>query len=169
MGFLYQEYDYKNRILILDKFYFLTPTSTEINETGTCISCTMGLESLSYHELTKSDGSSYNIIVARCVSCSLIFSIWHDSLWDWIEDYQIDEFFEYVKSKGIEEYDEKQKVSIKKIDEISKKRLYFVFSPKELEALQAKSKGEKYIRQNLYRARQKYSLFEELFGIKILI
>lgn len=47
------------------------------------------------------------------------------------------------------------------------KMLEAVFPPKEIEALFAKAKNEKPIRQYLYRARKRYDYFEELFDIRL--
>ena len=49
------------------------------------------------------------------------------------------------------------------------KQLSTIFSPAEIDAIFAKVRGEKYIRQYLYRARKKYDYFEEVFGIKIQV
>jgi len=54
--------------------------------------------------------------------------------------------------------------SISDIGNIATVKLETVFSPREIEAMIQKSKGENYVRQYLYNARKKYSLFNELFG-----
>jgi hypothetical protein len=55
------------------------------------------------------------------------------------------------------------------LEKIPIKALHAVFATGEIEAIFAKAKNEKPIRQYLYRARKKYDLFEELFDIRLKV
>ncbi|WP_338102913.1 hypothetical protein [Methanolapillus millepedarum] len=48
-------------------------------------------------------------------------------------------------------------------------QLKSVFSESEIEAMMEKAKGEKPVRQYFHRAKKKYKIFEDIFGIKINI
>jgi hypothetical protein len=55
----------------------------------------------------------------------------------------------------------------KDVSKVPMNKLTTIFSPSEIEAMIAKSLGEKYVRQYLYRARKKYPKFRDVFGITL--
>lgn len=129
----------------------------EENDVGICQKCGCEIVSISYHS-----SKDKMIVVSRCLECDSFYAIIYDPEWNWVGELPISEFFSC---------DDVAKVvndnSLELLESIPIQRLKSVFSPSELDAMFAKAKGEKYVRQYLYRARKKYPHFEELFGISL--
>ncbi|AEH60787.1 conserved hypothetical protein [Methanosalsum zhilinae DSM 4017] len=167
------EYDIETNILNIDG-NLLEPCSLDENETGSCISCSNKLISISYHQMDNPDIGKANIVVSECDGCRSIFASLHDGDWNWIDDIQVSDHLESTPLQKITPLNEhsKKESSLKesvRIEDIPEEKLRAVFSPKELEAIYAKYNGNHCVRQYLYRARKKYSKFKKLFGIELNI
>jgi DNA-directed RNA polymerase subunit RPC12/RpoP len=123
----------------------LEPVALEENMVGFCSRCDEELHSISYYQFKEEW-----LVAARCVDCSSLILMRYDKSWTWLEDSDLEEV---SKSAGI--------------SSLPREQLEAVFSAAELKAMEAREKGEPYLRQNLYRARAKYEKFEKLFGARI--
>ncbi|WP_407356354.1 hypothetical protein [Methanolobus sp. WCC5] len=145
-------YDIENNVLQIDG-NDLHPQSLDGNFIGLCKNCNADVNSLSYHSYAEN-----MIVIAKCSSCKTIFAIVYDKDWNWQDEETITQFFSLKDSNDL-----------RTLDSIDKKRLATVFTPAETTAMYAKARGEKYVRQYLYRARKKYTDFEELFDVRLNI
>ena len=152
------KYNLKDNLLIIAKAE-IPSYSLEENEIGVCITCESNLVSISYHSFENN-----KIIVAKCPECGMMSANIYNIEWNWLEETSISQFF-YSHQQN----DSKTSEDIKALENIPIKQLSTIFSPAEIDAMFAKARGEKYIRQYLYRARKKYDYFEEVFGIKIQV
>lgn len=144
------KYDLENNVLQVDSID-LEPQSRDHNFIGVCSHCNSDVTSMSYH--SYEDGM---LVAAKCNSCDTIYAIMYDGDWNWQGEEPISYFFDIKNSNDL-----------KVLDSIDKKKLATVFTPAEASAMYAKARGEKYVRQYLYRARKKYTDFKDLFGIQI--
>jgi hypothetical protein len=146
------KYDVENNVMQIDNVD-LYPENLDHNFIGMCSSCNSDVTSLSYHSYDN------EIIVAgKCDSCESICAIFYDDEWNWQGEETITHFFNINNSNNISF-----------LNNIERKKLETVFTPAETTAMYAKARGEKYVRQYLYRARKKYNDFYDLFGIQINI
>ncbi|WP_340818176.1 hypothetical protein [Methanolobus sp. WCC4] len=145
-------YDIEKNIIQVDSVE-IDPQSLDKNFIGVCSNCNSDVSSLSYHAYEKG-----TIVAGKCSLCDTIFAIRYDTDWNWQGEEPITQFFDIKNCNDL-----------KVLDGIDKKKLSTVFTPAETGAMYAKVRGEKYVRQYLYRARKKYADFEELFGININI
>lgn len=152
------KYNLKDNVLIIGKAEIL-PYSLEENGIGVCSSCESDLVSVSYHSFENN-----TIIVTRCPECGMMYANKYDIEWNWLEEAPISQFF-----SSHQQNDPKASEDIEVLENIPTKQLSTIFSPAEIGAMFAKARGDKYIRQYLYRARKKYLDFEELFGIKLQV
>ena len=143
-------YDVESNVMQIDDVD-LHPENLDRNFIGICNSCNSDVTSLSYH--AHHNGM---VVAGKCVSCDSLYAIFYDTEWNWQGEEAIVEFFNINNSNNI-----------KFLDSIDRKKLETVFTPAETTAMYSKAKGEKYVRQYLYRARKKYNDFYELFGIRI--
>lgn len=127
------------------------PENLESNFIGVCSNCNSDVKSLSYHPFEEG-----MIVAGICNLCKTVFAIIYDREWNWQGEMPISDFFNSKMSN-----------ELKSLDGIDKKKLATIFTPAETDAMYAKARGEKYVRQYLYRARKKYVDFEELFGIHL--
>jgi hypothetical protein len=130
--------------------------SLEKNEIGNCTSCDSVLISLSYHTADENI-----VVVTKCTSCGAFYANIYDSNWNWVDEAQIIliPIPIPISNPVIGSLEELESIPIKKLEA--------VFSKGEIEALFARAKDKTPIRQYLYRARKKYSLFEEIFNLKL--
>ncbi|WP_321417813.1 hypothetical protein [uncultured Methanomethylovorans sp.] len=167
------KYDSSNNFLQMDNTIFPSYDLIE-NPIGTCSFCDAQIISKSYHYLGDAIA-----VVAYCEKCGASFVNLYDQEWNWLSEQPISHFFSYQES-DIRDRDvkidemaprvEKSMVEDQYFTDISKvpmNKLTTIFSPSELEAMIAKSLGEKYVRQYLYRARKKYQKFQDVFGITL--
>ncbi|MDG6244586.1 MAG: hypothetical protein QCH31_09410 [Methanolobus sp.] len=145
-------YDIEKNVLQIDG-NDLYPQSLDENFIGLCNNCNADVASLSYHSNAEN-----TIVVAKCGSCKTIYSIVYDKDWNWQGEEAITQFFKLKDSNDL-----------RILDSIDKKKLATVFTPAETTAMYAKARGEKYVRQYLYRARKKYTDFKELFDVQLNI
>jgi hypothetical protein len=148
-------YDLKGKYLYIEGTR-IPPYSLEKNDIGNCSNCDGILISLSYHSFGE------NIVVmTKCASCSAFYLNIYDSDWNWIDEAPVSllPIPIPISNQIIDD--------LKGLSAISMKRLEAVFSKGEIEALFARAKNETPIRQYLYRARKKYEMFEEIFGIRL--
>ncbi len=145
-------YDIEKKVLQVDGVDVISTFHDE-NFIGVCSRCEGDVKSLSYHEFTDKF-----IVAGRCLSCETIFAILYDNDWNWFGEHIISQFF------SINDYND-----LKLLDSIDKKKIAIVFTPAETDAMYAKARGGKYVRQYLYRARKKYQDFVDLFGIQLNI
>ncbi|WP_410509897.1 hypothetical protein RSJ42_07145 [Methanosarcina hadiensis] len=149
------KYDLNEKALYIEENR-LTAYSLEKNEIGNCTSCDSVLMSLSYHTAGENI-----VVVTKCVSCGAFYANIYDSEWNWVDEAQISllPIPIPISSPVIESLEELEAVPIKKLE--------VIFSKGEIEALFARAKNRTPVRQYLYRARKKYELFEEIFGLKL--
>ncbi|SFM29884.1 hypothetical protein [Methanolobus profundi] len=145
-------YDIENNVMQIDDVD-IHPHSLDTNFIGVCNNCNSDVSSISYH--TYEEGM---VVAGKCSLCDTIVAIMYDNEWNWQGEETISQFFD-IKSSN----------NLKNLNSIDRKKLATVFTPAETDAMYAKARGEKYVRQYLYRARKKYADFEELFGIHINI
>lgn len=145
-------YDVDKNVMQVDGID-LHPMSLEDNFIGICSNCNSDVNSLSYHSYENG-----MIVAAKCSLCDTVFAIMYDEQWNWQGEKSISQFFDLKSSNDL-----------KTLDSIDKKKIAIIFTPTETNAMYAKARGEKYVRQYLYRARKKYNDFEELFGIQLNI
>ncbi|WP_292470630.1 hypothetical protein [Methanolobus sp.] len=145
-------YDIENSVIQVDGVDLYAHTLDK-NFIGVCSNCNSDVNSLSYHSY-----ESGMIVAARCSLCDTIFAIMYDENWKWKGEETISKFFNLKSSNDL-----------RNLEGIDRKKLSTIFTPAETTSMYAKARGEKYIRQYLYRARKKYNDFEELFGIQINI
>lgn len=146
------KYDIEKNIMQVDGTD-LYPQNLEENFIGVCDNCNSDVLSMSYHTYGED-----TIVAGKCNSCDTIYAIQYDKNWNWQGEKAIFEFFSSKNSQNT-----------KFLDGIDKKKLEAVFTPAEITSMYAKARGEKYVRQYLYRARKKYTDFNDLFGIRINI
>ncbi|SDG06249.1 hypothetical protein SAMN04488589_2089 [Methanolobus vulcani] len=146
------KYDVESNVMQIDDID-LYPENLDRNFIGICKSCNSDVTSISYHV-----HDSGMVVAGKCTSCDIIYAIFYDTEWNWQGEETILDFFNINNSSNI-----------KFLDNIDQKKLETVFTPAETKAMYAKARGEKYVRQYLYRARKKYNDFYELFGIQINI
>ncbi len=146
------KYDVENNIMQIDGID-LYPENLDRNFIGVCNICNSDVSSISYHVYDNG-----MVVAGRCNRCDLLHAIFYDDEWNWQGEEPISQFFDIKISSNI-----------KFLDSIDRKKLETVFTPAEATAMYAKARGEKYVRQYLYRARKKYNDFYELFGIWINI
>lgn len=152
------KYDLKDNVLIIGKLE-IPPYSLEENIIGVCSTCESNLVSVSYHS-----SENNKIIVGRCSKCEMMYANLYDVEWSWLEEAPISQFF-----SSHQQNDPKANEDIELLENIPLKQLSTIFSATEIDVMFAKARGEKYIRQYLYRARKKYPDFEEVFGIKLQV
>ncbi|OBZ35216.1 hypothetical protein [Methanohalophilus sp. DAL1] len=148
-------YSLPNKLLCIDDNRLIPPFEEEKNEMGVCSECEGPLFSFTYHNF-----QDYTAVVCRCDDCSLLRIILFDPAWEWVGEYPVS-IIDDASQNSVNLVENK---SISDIGNIAAVKLETVFSPREIEAMIQKSKGENYVRQYLYNARKKYSLFTELFG-----
>ncbi|MBP1908543.1 hypothetical protein [Methanolobus bombayensis] len=146
------KYDIEKNVIQIDDVD-LYPENLDRNFIGLCNSCDSDVISLSYHSY---DGGM--VVVGQCNSCESLYAIFYDEEWNWQGEESICDFFDLNNSNNI-----------RLLNNIDRKKLETVFTPAETNALYAKARGEKCVRQYLYRARKKYNDFYDLFGIRINI
>ena len=134
----------------------ITAYSREKNEIGNCTSCDSILLSLSYHSVEENI-----VVVTKCTSCGAFYANIYDSDWNWVDEAQISllPIPILISNPVIDSWKELEAVPMKKLEA--------VFSKGEIEALFARAKDKTPVRQYLYRARKKFELFEEIFGLKL--
>lgn len=151
-------YSLPNKLLCIDDDRLIPPFEEEVNEMGVCSECGGLLYSFTYHNF-----QDYNAVVCRCGDCSLLRVILFDPAWEWVGEYPVS-IIENASQDGINLVESD---TIFDIENIAAIKLETVFSPREIEAMIQKSKGQKYVRQYLYNARKKYPRFNELFGYSL--
>ncbi|MEZ5335256.1 MAG: hypothetical protein R2741_08480 [Methanolobus sp.] len=144
------KYDMESNVMQVDGIDFY-PDNLESNFIGVCSSCNSDVNSLSYHSFDEG-----MIVAGKCTLCETVFAILYDDNWNWQGEIPISQFFNLKMSK-----------ELNTLEGIGEKKLAAVFTPAEIGALYAKARGEKYVRQYLYRARKKYMDFEDLFETRI--
>lgn len=167
------KYDSSNNFLQVDNTIVPSYDLTE-NPIGTCSFCDAQIISQSYHNLGDNIA-----VVAYCEDCGASFVNLYDKEWNWLSEQPISHFFSYQES-DVQKRDpqiEERKSNVEKLvyeemyytdlTKVSMNKLTTIFSPSEIEAMIAKSLGEKYVRQYLYRARKKYKKFQDVFGITL--
>ena len=167
------KYDSSNNFLQMDNTIFPSYDLIE-NPIGTCSFCDAQIISKSYHYLGDTIA-----VVAYCEKCGASFVNLYDREWNWLSEQPISHFFSYQES-DIRDRDVKIDEIVPRVEKSVAEDQYFtdiskvpmnklttIFSPSELEAMIAKSLGEKYVRQYLYRARKKYQKFQDVFGITL--
>lgn len=134
----------------------ITAYSREKNEIGNCTNCDSVLMSLSYHSVEENI-----VVVTKCTSCGAFYANIYDSDWNWVDEAHISllPIPILISNPLIDSWEELEAVPMKKLEA--------VFSKGEIEALFARAKDKTPVRQYLYRARKKYELFEEIFGLKL--
>lgn len=159
------KYDTNEKTLYINR-YIIPAYKFEKNEIGSCSSCNSELSSISYHIY-----KDCYLIVTGCISCDNLYLNIFDNSWDWQSEILIDQVnnkpvdkTDNINSQNIETNEESEM-----LDNIPVKQLETIFSPTEIDAMFAKARGDKYVRQYLYRARKKYQDFEDVFGIKLYI
>lgn len=145
-------YDIEKNVMQVDSVN-LEPQSIDMNFIGVCSHCDSNVVSISYHSYENG-----MMVAGKCNSCNKLFAIIYDKDWTWKDEELIFQFFDVENSNNL-----------KFLDEIDNKKLKAVFTPAEINAMYAKVRGEKYVRQYLYRARKKYADFKDLFGLQINI
>lgn len=146
------KYDLKKNVMQVDSVN-LEPQSLDMNFIGVCSHCNSNVVSISYHSYDNG-----TIVAAKCNLCNKLFAIVYDKDWTWQDEELISQFFDVENSNNL-----------KFLEGIDNKKLRAVFTPAEINAMYAKVRGEKYVRQYLYRARKKYVDFKDLFGLQINI
>ncbi|MBP2029575.1 hypothetical protein J2755_000495 [Methanohalophilus levihalophilus] len=137
------------------------PETCEIGDIGNCIRCGNELETLSFHEVTP-----FNAIAARCTSCNRLLLSIYDSDWSWYKEVDLSRTTKVVdQDQKPTDLDELSGLQL--LEAIPENALKTIFSPREVEAMFSRARGEKYVRQYLYNARKKYSRFADVFGILI--
>lgn len=163
------EYDMDNNTLYLDSVEFPLHNQEE-NIIGTCSNCSSDVKSISYHK--RNDKV---VVAAKCINCSAFHAIIYDDLWNWLGEERISSSTQLSQdNKKNELYDSMPGPSVNTeelqfLRSLPSKKLNAVFSPAEIEAMFSKASEQKYVRQYLYRARKKYSDFNELFDIVLNI
>jgi transcription elongation factor Elf1 len=165
------KYDSSNNFLQVDNTIVPSYDLTE-NPIGTCSFCDAQIISQSYHNLGDNIA-----VVAYCEDCGASFVNLYDKEWNWLSEQPISHFFSYQES-DVQKRDpqiEERKSNVERLvheemyytdlTKVPMNKLTTIFSPSEIEAMIAKSLGEKYVRQYLYRARKKYKKFQDVFGI----
>jgi hypothetical protein len=148
-------YDLKGKNLFIGENR-IPAYSLEENEIGNCTNCDSILLSLSYHSVGEKI-----LVVTRCVSCGSFYVNIYDPNWNWVDEAPISllPIPIPIGSKIVDD--------LKGLEATPIKKLEAVFSKGEIEALFARAKNETPIRQYLYRARKKYSIFEEIFDLRL--
>lgn len=148
-------YDLKNNILYIEESQ-IPAYNRDKNEMGNCSNCDAILMSLSYHLIEESI-----IVVTKCTLCGAFYANIYDSDWNWIDEVPISllPIRIPIANPIIDDLEGLERISIKKLEA--------VFSRGEIEALFASAKNETPIRQYLYRARRKYTLFETIFDLRM--
>lgn len=136
------------------------------NLVGTCSTCTADVVSLSYHR----DGDK-KVVAAKCTSCGSLYVILYDDDWNWLAEHLLqDSPFGPVKQDvptSMENVGPSAELLL--LESIPMLKLESVFTQAEIKTLYAKANGKKHVRQYLHRARKKYPVFGELFGIYLNI
>lgn len=169
------KYDSSNNFLQVDNTIVPSYDLTE-NSIGTCSFCDAQIISQSYHDLGDNIA-----VVASCEECGASFVNLYDREWNWLSEQPISHFFSY-KESDVQQRGPQKEEGILEGERLVSEELYYtdlakvpinklttIFSPSEIEAMVAKSHGEKYVRQYLYRARKKYKKFQDVFGITLNI
>jgi len=165
------KYDPSNNFLQVDNTIVPSYDLTE-NPIGTCSFCDAQIISQSYHDLGDNVA-----VVAYCERCGASFINLYDREWNWLSEHPISHFFTYTESNmykkdasneaRISDSPLSEELYYTDLSKVSMNKLNTIFSPSEIEAMMAKSLGEKYVRQYLYRARKKYKKFQDVFGITL--
>lgn len=167
------KYDSSNNYLQVENTIVPSYELTE-NPIGICSFCDAQIISKSYHNFDNNIA-----VVAYCEECAATFVNLYDKEWNWLSEQPISHFFSYQESDLQERDTQKLERKLHKGVPQSKEiyytdltmvpinKLSTIFSPSEIEAMAAKSLGEKYVRQYLYRARKKYHKFQDVFGITL--
>jgi len=165
------KYDPSNNFLQVDNTIVPSYDLTE-NPIGTCSFCDAQIISLSYHDLGDNIA-----VVAHCEKCGASFINLYDREWNWLSEQPISHFFTYTESNmykkdasneaRISDSPLSEELYYTDLSKVPMNKLNTIFSPSEIEAMMAKSLGEKYVRQYLYRARKKYKKFQDVFGITL--
>lgn len=156
----YLEYNPEKHLLwIADELYY--PEKHDVGDIGYCIQCGNELRTLGFHII----GSHYGI-VAKCTSCNRLLLSIYDSDWNWCKEMELVST-NRVPSIRIGASELSGLSGYNLLESIPENALKTIFSPREIEAMFSKAKGEKYVRQYLYNARKKYARFAEIFGIFI--
>jgi hypothetical protein len=148
-------YDLKGKNLFIGENR-IPAYSLEENEIGNCTNCDSILLSLSYHSV-----GDKILVITRCVSCGSFYANIYDSDWNWVDEAPVTLLPIPIPISSEVVYD------LKGLEATPIKKLEAVFSKGEIEALFARAKNETPIRQYLYRARKKYSVFEEIFDLRL--
>lgn len=156
-------YNRKDKNLWIGKDNFF-PENCEVGDIGNCVNCDFVMEPLSFHKLS----SDYYAIVAQCSSCKRLILSVYDMDWKWCKEIDL-ATTEKVPETVAEDVSLDKLSGIQLLESIPEKVLNTVFSPREIEAMYSRAKGEKYVRQYLYNARKKYDRFADIFGIRINI
>lgn len=149
------KYDLNEKALYIEENR-IPAYSLEKNEIGNCTSCDSVLISLSYHSAEDNI-----VVVTKCVSCGAFYANIYDPEWNWVDEAQIMllPIPIPISNPVIDSWEGLEAIPIKKLEA--------VFSKGEIEALFSRAKDKTPVRQYLYRARKKYGLFEEIFGLKL--
>lgn len=149
----------KNLLWIADDLY--RPEKYDIGDIGNCIQCGNELGTLSFHRL----GTIYGI-VAKCTSCNRLLLSLYDSDWSWCKEVDLVPTKRVLDIRiGATELSDLSGLDL--LESIPENALKTIFSPREIEAMFSRAKGDKYVRQYLYNARKKYTRFADIFGILI--
>lgn len=166
------KYDSSNNFLQVDNTIVPSYDLTE-NPIGTCSFCDAQIISQSYHDLGDNIA-----VVAYCEECGASFVNMYDKEWNWLSEQPISHFFTYQESDAQTKDPQigerksnagsvNEEVYYTDLTKVPMNKLTTIFSPSEIESMIAKSLGEKYVRQYLYRARKKYKKFQDVFGITL--
>ncbi|OPX78413.1 MAG: hypothetical protein A4E45_01212 [Methanosaeta sp. PtaB.Bin039] len=100
-------------------------------------------------------------VAAACSDCHRLILLEYGTDWTWRKDTALEE----VVDPG--DVDTQHPVEVVPVSAVPMEQLQSVFTRAEIRDLLALQEGRPYVRQNVYRARAKFELFERLFRIRI--
>ncbi|NYT02365.1 MAG: hypothetical protein GKC10_06395 [Methanosarcinales archaeon] len=123
----------------------IEPLSMAEYTVGFCSRCQSQMKSLAYFF-----ADDCWLVAASCPGCNTPNLLQYDRDWNWIKDMPLT-----LARRAT------------RVSELPREQLEAVFTPAEIRDMLACEEGRPYVRQNLYRARAKFELFEEKFRFKI--
>jgi len=123
----------------------IEPLSTAEYVVGFCARCQGRMTSLAYFF-----SDSCWLVAASCPGCKTLLLMQYDQEWNWRQDLPLT-----ISRKPT------------RVSELPKEQLEAVFTQAEVRDMLACEEGRPYVRQNLYRARAKFELFEQKFHFQI--